>query len=816
MSSFVVRGQAGSAAVHDGSVPFVSLQRDGADTLISVDQGGGRVVETYRLSANRVSYVGAEEALQQFVRGTIGTASVSIASNVMRLLEEQRGETLFSRDTGATSTAITLMPVTVGGTAYVLAAGAEFSGVYCLTLSGRSLTVVGSTQDTSATFASGVTAMAATEMGGQMYIAVASGTQDGVTLFRMDSAGRMTATTSVGASTGVPIDTPQTLQMVTTSGGTFLLVGASGSGSITVFEVSPTGGLSQTDHILDDRDSRFAGITIMETVLVNGIPYVVVAGADDGLTLFTLLPDGSLVRLATIEDDAVIGLDNITAVALQVEGNTLHVFVTSQSQAGLAHLTVAIDPLTRVVTGGGASERLTGGNGQDFLLDGRGADTVEGGLGADIFVFAADGAVDTITDFQSGIDRIDLSSWGRLYSTAQLDIRSIPGGAEIVFNNERLIVLTHDGRSLSYQSFLDTDMLGIARIPLAPPEAHPGLPQTVTGTPLQDVLTGGDFNDTIMGLDEADSIQGGLGADVLRGDGGSDTLYGGDGDDRLQGGAGADSLLGDAGSDLIEGESAPDVLYGGAGTDTLIGGTGADTLFGGDGDDEIFGNTAVDLIYGGLGNDSISSGDGVDVVYGGGGQDTVIGRTGWDTLFGDDGDDVLFGSDGQDSLFGGVGADSLSGGYGWDFLFGGDGHDTLYGNIGADALDGGGGDDSLSGGTGDDTLVGGAGNDRLFGNQGVDRLDGGAGADELRGGTLADSFVFRAGSGDDVITDFEHWQDILQVERAMLFNLTPQQFLDRHAQVLGTDTLLTFANGDSVLLLGISDPDVLIDNFRYL
>lgn len=62
--------------------------------------------------------------------------------------------------------------------------------------------------------------------------------------------------------------------------------------------------------------------------------------------------------------------------------------------------------------GGGGNDQLAGGNGDDVVNGGEGADRLSGGNGADRFIFGADAAVDTILDFRSGLDKIDLSALG--------------------------------------------------------------------------------------------------------------------------------------------------------------------------------------------------------------------------------------------------------------------------------------------------------------------------------------------------------------------------------------------------------------------
>ncbi|MBK8176412.1 MAG: PD40 domain-containing protein [Rhodospirillales bacterium] len=62
--------------------------------------------------------------------------------------------------------------------------------------------------------------------------------------------------------------------------------------------------------------------------------------------------------------------------------------------------------------GGNGADHLVGGRGHDTLIGGLGRDTLEGGIGHDLFVVNADnspfGGGDTIADFASGEDRIDL------------------------------------------------------------------------------------------------------------------------------------------------------------------------------------------------------------------------------------------------------------------------------------------------------------------------------------------------------------------------------------------------------------------------
>ena len=65
---------------------------------------------------------------------------------------------------------------------------------------------------------------------------------------------------------------------------------------------------------------------------------------------------------------------------------------------------------TDTLNGGEGDDVLDGGEGNDVLIGGPGVDILTGGPGADIFVFKSfDGSIDRVTDFEIGIDKIDLS-----------------------------------------------------------------------------------------------------------------------------------------------------------------------------------------------------------------------------------------------------------------------------------------------------------------------------------------------------------------------------------------------------------------------
>lgn len=451
-------------------------------------------------------------------------------------------------------------------------------------------------------------------------LAADEGTQ-GVRSYRIDAAtGALTAADSLGAADGIGIDTPTAMETVQAYGATWVVLAAAGTGSLSVMRLGADGGLRLTDHVLDTLDTRFAGVTALKTVMAGDRAFVIAGGADDGLSLFALLPGGRLVHLQSLANAEGLGLDNVAAIEAAVTGDRLQVFVASGTEPGLSQFSLPLGDLGTVVQAGASgaaamlngtasadlilgetgSADLHGEAGDDILVAGTGGGTLTGGPGADIFVLTPVPGELKITDFEAGIDRLDLSGFPMLHGLAQLAIRDRKNGFEAVWKDTTIIVLSAD------------------RTPLTADDIWPG---GGLGTPDRMPAPAGPLRSVIRGTGAADDMEGTLGRDVIRGLGGADRVSAGSGADRLFGGKGPDRLDGGAGRDRIKG---------GAGADTLIGGGRADQLKGGAGDDRLSGGAAGDDLFGGKGRDRLMGGDGKDHLSGGAGKDVLTGGDGAD------------------------------------------------------------------------------------------------------------------------------------------------------------------------------------------
>ena len=333
-----------------------------------------------------------------------------------------------------------------------------------------------------------------------------------------------------------------------------------------------------------------------------------------------------------------------------------------------------------------------------------------------------------------------------------------------------------------------------------------GIPQTlnyiVEGTSGDDLIDTAYVGDPQGDMVDANDNLAGDNVDVIEAGEGNDTVYAGLGSDTVIGQNGDDSIFGEAGDDTLYGDGGADTIEGGIGDDFILGGSGADSLYGQDGADRFNDGTGDDYVEGGADADTFFTQDGYGV-------DTIVGgETGTDndTLTSyKTGDSVL------DLTAGGTAADPESGtltagvdvvnfteieqvnlGSGNDTVIGSDGADTFRTGDGADVVDAGTGDDFYGLGVADgavDTVVfaDGDGNDTVGSFEAPTDLGGGtySGNDQLDVSGLTDA------SGNPV-------------------NVDDVTVTDTNGDGTG-DAILTFPNGESLTLTGVTVSEVSSD-----
>lgn len=671
----------------------------------------------------------------------------------------------------------------------------------------------------------GCTEVIQTDINGQSHLICVDASRTAISVHRLDATSNsLSRVGQITQGEGLAVADLSDLDIVRMGSDTFLIAAGAGSSSLTVMRLSPAGHLTLTDHVLDSRDTRFQSVRAVDTIEVDGHVFVVAGGGDDGVTLFQLLPNGTLHPLATMEDTLATGLSNVTAVEILRIGTQLMIFVGGESESGLTVLEWSLGTLGEVIdgTGGGTSitgtagsdimtsgangQSLSGGSGNDILIANTSETRLTGGGGADVFVLTEAAMQTTITDFQRGLDRVDPTGWPMLRDVSQLTITQRSDGITLGFFGRNVVIQSADGLPLSLGDVLPNG-LGPARI----------APSVLTDRPTGGSAPGTGDGATSPGTPIDPGQQGGGGtipapvpvppppppppppalnmpsAPVQRSplpDWSTDPAWANGSTSRMTliGTGNADTLDGASGRDWLDAGGGDDLIHTGFGADTVLAGAGNDTIFAAGGHNELWAGPGDDVIRARHGDDTIGGGPGNDLIDAGGGRNTIWSLSGNDTAMGGSGPDQIGGGPGNDQLFGFAGDDLIFGGLDHDTIHGGSGHDTIWG------------------GSGNDLITGGTGNDIISAGDGTDHLWGDAGAD---------TFVFYRNNGTNFVRDFNSAEgDQIHLGRWMLSNInaTGHEIVQQYGQITPEGAVLDFRDAfTQIIFPGLTDLGVIAD-----
>lgn len=238
-----------------------------------------------------------------------------------------------------------------GADGLIYAAGSNADGGYIqgFSSSGQGPLVAGQmTRDTAESHMSNPVDLASVRVGNTDFVLGLCGDSSGVSAYEVTGPnGQLSLRSTLGASDGFGIlSAPQAFDVVTAHGTTFVVIASASqegqSGALSVMQLDDMGTLVPTDHILDSLATRFGGVQSLSVVSHDGGVYVVAGGGDDGISLFTLEPDGQLRLLDTLVHETGYGMMDIEALAAVVVGDELQVMIASQDSGGLSQVVFSL------------------------------------------------------------------------------------------------------------------------------------------------------------------------------------------------------------------------------------------------------------------------------------------------------------------------------------------------------------------------------------------------------------------------------------------------------------------------------------------
>ncbi len=409
--------------------------------------------------------------------GTLGITEISIAdvgnSNVLiptgrydnqvalHQLDSDGNFQSVSAPSGSPGSVNRLAHINIGSKTFAFVSEQNGNGFSVYQISGAmQMSYISSQVDTNLTHIGDITSMETARAYNKYYLFAASGFDAGVTSYTVNSLGETIERQTVGPESGLGIAAPSDMSTVMVGRDLYMLLVSSQTDSLTAFKISAYGRMRIMDHVTDDGDLFLQDVTSVETISANGRTFVLVGGAEDGLSLFELTPmTGKLKFLDSIADSGAVSLLDVTDIEAEIFDDVIHLYISSSAEDGITHFSLDLGVITAPIIGTKHADTLSGTqhndlimgmnrndvlyglDGDDRLVDGRGVDTLIGGNGADVFCFVADGMADILEDFTPGVDKIDMSENHMLYSLDQVDLVEHNWGVLLIFGRDRIKIM---------------------------------------------------------------------------------------------------------------------------------------------------------------------------------------------------------------------------------------------------------------------------------------------------------------------------------------------------------------------------------------
>ena len=521
-----------------------------------------------------------------------------------------------------------------------------------------------------------------------------------------------------------------------------------GAGQDTFVYANGDGNDIVQDYAAEQDTLQISSGTISQTELANSNKDLVFTVGAGTVTL-----TNAATETIRLKDDRGSYIASNTAITLgedfagEMDANAYLATVTTidgRNAEGIVNITG--NAQDNVIYAGKSGGMIDGGVGDDIIYGGAGKDTLTGGTGKDTFVYANGEGSDTITDYISGQDTLQISSGSiskTVLTNSDKDLLFRIGDYNITLKNAATEAIGLKDSRGSYTASGTAITLGSDFAGTIDANNYLATVATIDGRNASKTLN-------IIGNAQDNTIYAGKFGGTIYGGAGDDTLYGDNENDKLTGGNGNDKLYGGAGNDTLRGGGGNDMLTGGAGNDTFVyaNGGGNDTIT-----DYVVGQDTLQ-ISGGTINKATLSNSNKDLIFKvGSGTVTLTGAATKAVSLKDSrgsysasvatitlGEDFAGEMDANAYLTTVTTIDGRNS-EGSVNITGNAQDNVIYAGKSGGTIDGGAGDDTLTGGNGDDTLIGGAGND---------------------------TFIYANGQGNDTITDYVAGQDTLQITNGLL------------------------------------------------
>lgn len=200
----------------------------------------------------------------------------------------------------------------------------------------------GNTTDGGSFELDGVSSITSAHVGGFTYVFVAGADDDGISVFRLSSNGSLTPVTDVTDAGTFELDGARGLSTALVDGNTYLFAAGAVDDGVSAFRVNPNGSLTAVSDFTDDATLELDGAADTASVRVGNTTFLFVAGeADDGISTFRVGGDGRLYSIANTSDGGALELDGVRTLATVMIGATAYLIAGGGVDDGVSVFSVA-------------------------------------------------------------------------------------------------------------------------------------------------------------------------------------------------------------------------------------------------------------------------------------------------------------------------------------------------------------------------------------------------------------------------------------------------------------------------------------------
>ena len=170
------------------------------------------------------------------------------------------------------------------------------------------------------------------------------GYDEGISVFSVGANGTLANVANVSDNATTQLAGIRAVTTGVAGGTTYLYVAGYLDDGISEFSVGPNGALTNVANVSDNATLELAGAHSLTTAVVGGTTYLFAGGRDDGgISAFSVGANGVLTNVANVSDNQSLKLHGIGAVTTAVVGGTTYLFAASIYDSGISVFSVGAD-----------------------------------------------------------------------------------------------------------------------------------------------------------------------------------------------------------------------------------------------------------------------------------------------------------------------------------------------------------------------------------------------------------------------------------------------------------------------------------------